>query len=222
MLLLNAADLYALACGMSNQGPARCYWCGAACERTCPHGDLPPTPFVKNYSGAKCPGEAYVCQGCQLFRRKRVTLPFLAEGFRDGQTTADHSWYLTEAGVWGLRDADHLTLYKKLLEPPRRFVLALKTADCRRTEIHLAAANDCPEIKANTPLSFTLNNKPQQYTVYDLETAIKQNNHVSPGVQALIRFLGKPPLLNRPNDKGRPAHLDGKVTQRLIRSDGRS
>lgn len=149
-----------------------------------------------------------------------MTLPFLAEGFKDGQTTAHHSWWLTEAGVWGLRDGDHLPFYAKLLEPPRRFVLALKTADCPRTEIHLAVANDHEAIKANTPLSFTLNNKVQQYTVYDLETAIKQNNHVSPGVQTLIRFLGKPPTPVKPNDKGRPAHLDGKVTQRVIAKSG--
>ena len=223
---MTASDLYAILHSTSNSGNDQCHWCGDLCERIWPHDEAPQFPFQHNRSHAKRPGNGYVCQGCFLYRRQRVTVSFLTGGFRDGQTAADHSWWLTEKGAHALQTEDFPRVYDLLLKPPLRFVLSLKTVKGPRNELHLSQLNDHGLIRAETDLLFTLDNVPFTYTIYELDNALKHGgNGRYPGVQALLRFLGKPPphLLpsTKPNQRGRPNNpVDGKGPQRLIQTSG--
>lgn len=219
---MTGSDLYARAHGMNNRGDAACHWCNSAAERIWLHDDPPVPMFTRSTSSAKNPSGIYCCVGCGLFRRKRVTVAFLTEGFRDGQTLAHYSWWLTDGRAVAVRDEDHLPLYKELLRPPLQFVLALKTPSCTRNELHLAIANDNCIVKADTPLWFTLDNVPHSYTIYELDSAIKNGGTgTAPGVQALLRFLGKPPVIDvKPAERGRPREHDGKITKRIVCASG--
>ena len=212
-----ASELFATSQGSICSGEDRCHWCGSSCERLWPHDDPIVPPLFKTKSNALCPGNGYICHGCWLWRRKRVTVPFLVGGFQDGQEAGKHSWWITATGGWAIRGADCLPLYRQLLEPPLAFALLLKSADCPRSELHLAVANQHAKVMADTELFFTLDNKPLSYTVYDLDTALKVGEAgQSPGVQALFRFLGKPVMPPaKPKDKGRGME-DGRTTKKVV------
>ncbi len=217
-----ASELLAEVHGTKCSGPDSCHWCGAACERTFPHDEPVQLPFRRNTSKARCPGNHYVCLGCQVYRRPRVTLHHLKEGFKDGQCLQKHSWWLTPEGVRILREEDYLTLYQLLLAPPHVFCLALKTSAALSNELHLTMLNETAVVKAETPLSFMLDNVPMTYNSYELEHAIRHGvDGKSPGTQQLLHFLGKPPILpeKEKNGKGRPVTEDNK-TQKLIRVSG--
>ena len=220
-----ASDLFAKVHGSQNQGPDECHWCGAACQRIWPHDEPLQFPFQRNHSLAKRPGNGYICQGCWLYRRKRVTVNYYMGGYRDGQTAADHSWLVREAGDWVLCNEDYSKVYEFLLKPPIRFFLSLRSTGGPRNELHCTLLNDQPIIRADTGLYFTLDNVPQSYTIYELEMALKHGDvGRHPGVQTLIRYLGPGPLLNETDTKqgrGRPANpKDGKVTHKIVRASG--
>lgn len=222
---LLASDLYARAHSVKNEGEDECHWCGAPCRRFYIHDDVQQIPFTRSRSTARRPANSYICQGCWHWRRRRVTVNFLGGDFLDLQTAADHSWWVTERGAYAVRSGDDFgLLYDLLLKPPLRFLLSLVEGSTRN-ELQLAVCNDVPEILADTRLTYTLNNIPHVYTIYELEQALLGGvQGKEPGVQALIRFLGplsspnKEEVIQPKRDRGRPPPLDdGRVTKKVIR-----
>ncbi len=175
---------------------------------------------------ARKPGNGFICSGCWIYRCQRVTLQFLTEGFRDGQTAASHSWWLSGEGFYALRKEDHTKLYEHLLKPPNRFALSFRSAAVPRNELHCSILNDHAVLRADTELFFTFDNVPFIYSIHELEMAIKQGgNGRLPGVQLLLRHLGKSlqpdPQFNKLPQRGRPPNLDeGKGNRRLVTSSG--
>lgn len=213
-----ASDLYALSQGTSNIGPEECHWCASNCKRIWFHDDAPPVPFIRSKSMAMRTNNPYICTGCWLFRRKRITVTELGGKWKDGQQPICHSWWITDKGAWVVNPKDPESIYPLLLKPPNRFVLAILDG-VAANHLQLMQVNDIAEIRAETPLRFTVNNIPHTYTVYELQEALegagegKQigDGGKQPGVGALIRLLGKRkslvselmPTENR--GRGRPA-----------------
>ena len=195
---LSASDLWALIHSAKNGGPDRCHWCCSPAQRTWVHDDDPPVPFQRSKSTARNPSGCYVCVGCWLFRRGSVTVNYFDGGLegkvlKDRQQAKAHSWLVTEEGATAIRtEQDGKHLYPFLLKPPRRFFLALREGPkAPETLLQLCEANDVLELKADTPLAFTVNNVRHHYTVYELESALRSPEVVGgPGVQALRRVLG--------------------------------
>lgn len=228
MSQLTASDLFAISCGTTNQGPEKCYWCASAAPRLWKHEDPPPPLFIRRFNpNAKCTSSIYQCYGCWRFGWKRLTIPFLGGGFKDGQCLANHSLWVTEEGVWGIRvgeTADREALYEQLLKPPLRFALLLAVGG-EVNYLNKAVANDHVEgVKAETELGFTLNNTVLHYSPYELDAALRGDlQGKSPGVRELVRLLGEhklPPKEGaRPDkmDRGRPKPLeDGRQLQKLV------
>jgi hypothetical protein len=161
--------------------------------------------FIRRISTAKRPANPYCCEGCWMWRRKRVTLQFLDGGQKDIQCAQSHSWWITENGAWAIRPVDSARIYEKLLQPPKRFVLALMvnnvlSGTCPSYEkpgllnqLHLMHANDVGEQTPRTQYIFTVNNIPHSYCPYELEEALREGNGhgMEPGVSALVAALGK-------------------------------
>lgn len=231
---LRASELYALSQGVVCEGRFRCHWCGAACQGFWQHGEPPPVVGVRQKPLALVPSSPYVCAGCWCWRRTRVTVPFLSGGFKDGQAPAAFSWYVTERQAWAVRREDAKALYERLLDPPLRFALLLRTADGPANLLQFAAGNDLAEVHASTPLHFTLNNAAHAYTVYELSLALRKGPAGAlPGVRALVELLGSyelPPLPQEAGEEtdeegkkkwGRPAgKAGGHVTKKLLRTSG--
>lgn len=203
--MTQASELYAMTQGAVLCGPDECHWCGSPCQRLLAHDESPPLPGVRRTGGARRPGNTFVCLGCWLWRRKRITIRFLRGlkgDYKDGQCPLWHSWLVTDAGAWALRPEDRPRLWEVLLKPPLRFVLGLLDEVGETSCIHLMKVNDVQEVKADTPLTFTVNNVPYVYTVYELEEAILQGPEGrEPGAQALLRLLGGPPEDLRSKDE---------------------
>lgn len=233
----SASDLYAVALGSKNQGKHACHWCGAAATDQWTHDDEPFVPFHKNKNRARHPASPYVCCGCWLWGRKHTTITFLDGTWKDRQWAANHSWWITPGAARAIRHTDHKLLYQQLLKPPHSFLLALVTPGTVN-RLHCCAANDLLEIKAGTPLRFTLDGVPMDYTVHELEDALRNGmNGKKPGVQALVRYLGSydltgtvtpelPPLpKTEDRGRGRPwsgqgTLQDGKVLLKTVAKSG--
>lgn len=204
---LLASELYAISQGKSCSGREECYWCSAPCGRFNTHDDdVPVFAPRRAKTQAKRPGNAFVCDGCWLWRRKRITVFWLSEGFKDGLCPLDHSWWITDQEAWGIRvPKDAGELYARLLEPPLLFTLTLTDGTPgAKNHIQHAFANDLEEIKADTPLKFTLNNIPHEYTVYELGNALRTNDPAGmrPGVGALLRLFGPYEASDRTERRG--------------------
>lgn len=210
-----ASDLWAKAHGDINSGPYECHWCGSACNSKWQHDDPPPIPFTRSNTTAKRPGNAFICQGCWIWRRASVTVNFLSGGFKDHQTAKNHSWWVTPEGVWAIRKEDKGALYERLLKPPTVFFLSLKL-DTGGVDnlLQLCVVNNMGGIIADTQLRYTLCNVMHIYTVYELEVAVREGPiGTEPGVQALLSRLGSVPsnVVIPPGEKrgrGRPKTVD--------------
>lgn len=210
---LTAPALFAQAHSRVCAGPDSCYWCGAPCPKILAHDDPRPPVRATPNPFAKRPGNSYQCIGCWLFGKPKTTVFWLSGDFKDSQTASKHSWWITASGAWGIRiPEDSAALYKALLRPPLRFVLSLLDGDNPGpNRLHTALANDHPEIKASTPLTFTVNGVPFCYTVYELEEALTNPGDAAgllPGVRELLRILGPYKALEAPKvkkERGRPA-----------------
>lgn len=196
MLFARAHNLEHLHTNGNGLSPWKCHWCGAPCDNKFPHDDPPPVPFTRSKSTAKFPGESYCCRGCVAWRWPKRTIDFLASGQKDGQQAKNYSWYITDQAAYGLRNRqDFEMLWDRLLQPPKRFVLTLKAfGDGCENLLQLALINDPGGIIASTPLYFTLSNIEHNYSVYELEEALRNGpNAYGPGIRALWKFLGDPP-----------------------------
>jgi hypothetical protein len=212
---MTASDLYALSQGVSNQGNSECHWCGSKCEQKWVHDDPPAIVGTRSTSYARRPANAYICQGCWLFRRTRITIPFINGDYQDGKAPKNFSWWITDTDAKAIPPIECPKLYDQLLKPPLRFVLALlipdpaisgflKVPHSIGNVIQLCEVNNLKEIKAETPLKFTVNNIVHSYSIYELEEAIRntEENGYAPGVRALIHLLGRPKI--KVKDVGRP------------------
>jgi len=217
--------LWAVAHGDTCSGKYECHWCGNPCKDEVVHDDHPPIPFVRNSrSSALRPGNAFICKGCQIFRRKRITVTGLGGGFADSKNSKDFSWWCSERGAWILEKKDFPVLYPILLTPPLKFVLALRDSSGGDNVVHMMVCNAHEQIKANTELFFTINGVKHNFCLYDLQSCIVDNiGSSSPGVAALVRFLGKPPDIittsqEKKHDHGRGPKMieSGKITQQVV------
>ena len=205
---LTAGELYALSQGEKCEGPDECHWCAAPCERKWPHDDPPPLIGFQRKSFARRPGNGFVCAGCRLWRRQRITIEFLGGGLKDIQTPENWSWLVTGGRARALRPkdpADREALYEKLLSPPGKFFLALRAS--LPVTLQLAEVNQLEDgAEAGTPLKFTLDNKPLTYTVYELEHALKNGPEgTEPGVRLLVETFGLPVRDESPGAEAPPA-----------------
>lgn len=212
--LNTVSELFSISQGSINSTdinrPDKCHYCASCCGRDFFHDDQPAMPFTpKNKSKAKCPSNAYICSGCYLWKRKRVTVKFLDDTFRDVQCAMNHSWYITGKDARAIKISDRLSLYHILLKPENSFALSLLSGDTKdQNQLHLNILNDIAEIKGDTLLHFTINNVPFTYTIYDLESALRSVEvGQSPGVRELIKFCGPfslPPLIEKEDRRGPP------------------
>ena len=246
---LTAAELFAHCAGSSCAGAYSCHFCGSPCTQAHPHDDLPPTIGVRSKSRARCPGNPWMCIGCNLWRRrKRVTANWLGGGQLDGTFAGNHSWLFfdrpwsyeltvrnprdnkesirkitLDPGAYAVRFASFELLYHFLLKPLGRWCLTLR-ADCRCWEtgkggsafivpdpaitatenmLHVARANNVPEVLAGTEFVFTLNNAVHSYSPYELEQGLRHGKEgKEPGVRVLIELLGPHPLPPEPPKPG--------------------
>jgi len=228
-----ASQIYAQSQGIQCIGPDRCHWCGAPCERQpyFKHDDRPYLPFEKHLEPSKNPGGSYICQGCWFWRRPRQTVHFLSGGFKDTQAPKNHSWLITENGSWVISQKDWEALYGFLLKPTGSFALSIKAGDkSPENLLQCSIGNDLSVIDANTPISFTVNNSSHQYTIYELEEAIKAGKDgKDPGIGILFSLASPPKILVEKQEKrgrGHPSKEDrsedGRIASRSIFRSGNS
>jgi hypothetical protein len=215
---LSLPELYAISQSHACIGTEKCHWCNSPCGRVWLHDDPPPQIGVKRDRLALNYPSPYVCVGCWLWRRASITAFWLTDGYRDRQKPVEHSWLITEEGAWAVRREDADELYANLLDPPRKFALALIDGDKMKNHPQMGVVNELPEVKADTPLRYTLNGIVLTYTVYELEEMRKANNGQgkSPGVQALVRLFGKPKAGEK-KGRGRPRKEEINIPQKVIR-----
>lgn len=224
------SELYALHQGYECKGPEECYWCGAPCERKWGHGCPPPVPFVRSNGLARKPGNSYICVGCWLFRRGKMSTMFNDGVMRDGFRPQNTSWYMTDDECVGILPGvptSKNNLYDRLLNPPLLFSLSLLD---KTTEVILQrqVINHLTEIKATTLLSFTLDNVKMDYSVYELEEGLHYGTEGKmPGVRALIELLGTYtnliPRETEGDGRGRPGkdeETNLKRMRRIVRGPG--
>ncbi len=221
----SASDLFASQHGQKCSGPEHCHWCGAPCERKWPHDEPAPVPFQRTSPEVlRRVSRPYVCYGCHIYARQRVTVPFLSGGFKDPGKIArgfsEWSWWLTELGCWGVRledVADRKSLLKLLLKPPLRFALSLLDGD-KTNYLYKATSNDHKEVKADTRLLFTLDGTPHSYSVYELERSTKDGPAgKDPGVGLLCLLLHiEEPVVKEVSKHG-PAAMQTHPGKQVVR-----
>lgn len=157
-----------------------------------------------------------------MWRRGSVTVVSLTGERWDRRKMRDYSWWVTEVDALAVCSReDYARLWVCLLSPPRRFFLSLLDGPREQNHLQLALANDYVEgIKADSPLRYTINGVPHTYTVSDLKDLIAGKEVTTPGLAALIRKLGRPPMQPTPEDKerGRPSGTppNGKITKETV------
>ena len=198
---MNGPELYATINGQVPHGAFECYYCGSKCSTflKVPREDLP-IPCVKKPKFALRPGSKFLCIGCWLWKRGRITIPFLSGGWKDIQCPINHSWWMTKTEAFAIRRdnrEDCQALYEKLLDPPRCFMLSVVTDTLGTPPINrlqFAVVNEIEgEMTAETVLTFTIDHLKLTYTPYELEMALdnpKELEGKSPGVRALLELLG--------------------------------
>ncbi len=221
-----ASQLYAQSQGAECQGSFECFWCSAPCHNTWHHTEAPPMIGIKRRTIAKRPGNPFICCGCWLWRRKRLTVRFLEGGYKDVQAPENHSWFITPELAYGIRKESHQKLYDLLLDPPPKFVLSLLTEESISNLLQSSICNNNTDIQTGTSLNYTINNVPHTYTVYELTHALKHEPEgTDPGVQSLVRILGPykafaPDESEEKRGRGRPigAYLpDGRSLQKPVK-----
>lgn len=222
---MNVAQFFAQTLGKTCAGKHECRWCAAPCTDQY-HQYMWPEIIVPR-SGAnqpapikeccKRPANHYVCQGCYLYRRQRVTLAYLDGQQLDRQAARHHSWLITRYGLTIIRPELDLNLKNFLLKPPHEFALSL--IDKVPNQIQLAVLNQFKEIKAETPIQFTMNGTLMSYSVYELQEALKSGDQgKEPGVRLLLKWIGgkEPKKEEEPRGRGRPPVDDSKSIKRIV------
>lgn len=208
-----APDLFALAMGVPNRGDHACYWCGSAAEKDSRHKYPAPMIGQPPLQHVKFPRSPFICRGCARFRKPSVTIFDLAGGFKDGQQYENHSLWMTRMGCAMVAPTQRRMVYDLLLNPPLTFALSLLTgATKEKTRLQGLFVNDHAEIKADTPLYFSIDNMRVGYTVYDLQNALKLGAEgLEPGIRMLVDHCG--PLHDtsfEPTDEPPPEEKRGR------------
>ena len=194
-----APQLYARALGNPCSGELKCHWCGSPCDRKWLHDGPQRLSALRVSAGnARTPSSPYVCRGCWFFRLRRVTVSWASGGFQDGKKPCEQGWLLTEWEAMAVRrKEDREKMWEVLRRPPLRFALALR--DKEPVQLHAVPVNDHAEVKKDTMLQFTHENRVLRYSVYELEEAIrnKEPEGKEPGVRALIEYFGPPPEIGQ-------------------------
>lgn len=214
---MTASFLFAKACGYRLEGMHRCYACGQPCHDKNRHGLARPVIGEKRDPKLRCPASPYLCNGCMAWNAPSRTVSFLTNTeLRDRQSAKKHSWYASSFGAWGLRresKTDATAMWERLLHPPIPFFLSVLdlSADPKvENKLYHCVVNDELIVRGDTELTFTVNNQPLTYTVYELETArtAQDPTGLSPGVRFLWDWLGPIPReIEAPKREhgGRPA-----------------
>jgi hypothetical protein len=115
-----------------------------------------------------------------------------------------HSWLVTGEGAWALNRKSADRIYPKLLNPEvnKPFVLSLLHQGADDNLAHLSVVNFPENLNNKTVLKFTVNNKPFQWSPYELEEGLRNGTTgKEPGVKLLIEIFGPhelPPLPEPP------------------------
>lgn len=154
-----------------------------------------------------------------MFRRQRVTVNFLAGGFRDGQCPMSKSWIITDSFARVIHhEQDKHKLYELLCNPPLRFVLSIAPTI---NNLHMAPINNHKEILVDTPIRFYQDGTVMYYNVYELKEALTTGlDGKRAGVRFLMEWLNppRPVIVEEKRDRGRPPALDdGKITKKKVR-----
>lgn len=221
---LSPTQMFASAHSSKCEGSEFCYWCAAPCQRLWMHGEPPPMPFVRKPCKVKRPSSHFICMGCWLFRCKRKTLHYLRGGFKDGMAAVFQSWFITPHECKIITPEDFPALLEVLRKPPKQFTISLLSQQ-HVNYLHLCEANHNDEILADTELKISIDNVILNYSVYELEEALKNGfAGKGPGVQAIVRYLKlpEPKPVEDKRERGRPEPLaDGRVTKQPIKSQQR-
>ncbi len=206
---LFAPALYAIAEGQHCEGPDNCHWCGSPCSRSLRHDGPSVVMHVRTDPTARCPANDFICMGCWLFRRRRVTVHFLRDPrlYRDGQNPMSLSWLITPQKAVVVEPLDFPTLWSVLLNPPSNFALALLGKE-KKNLLQLGYVNQNETVRADAEMRFTLDNTPLTYTVYELTAMLREPGDIngrSPGCRALHELLGPHKLPEEPKKIGAPS-----------------
>lgn len=190
-----ASEIFALANSSACKGAEKCYYCAAPCDMRVRHEEAPPlVGFRPKDALVRCPASAWMCVGCALWRRKRVTALFMGGGLRDGQSPRAHSWLVTPGAALAIQPHSVRELYRTLLNPPCVFFLTLlEGANPPAVMPHMIPTNENAVVEPQTQLRFTVNGIVLTYSVYDLRQAVREDWAADPGVTALVRLFGRPP-----------------------------
>ena len=185
-----AAELYAHSQGYIHEGPDTCHFCGSACKRLVPHDDVRPVTGYRTITTAKYPANVYMCVGCWLWKRRRLTAFFLDGNLKDGQSPQHHSWWIEPMSCKAIKMPDcRQHLIDRLIKPPKQFAISLIRV-LPANPLHLCPVNNNESIRADTDLLFAVDGKEFSYTVYELEVALKEGPEgTENGVQELCRIL---------------------------------
>jgi hypothetical protein len=187
-------ELFALSQGLRCEGRHRCHWCGAPCSEM-HRAEDPVVPFVRRVISCARPDEPWQCAGCVAWRRPSMTVLFLSGDFMDRQSPEQHSWLITRDGAHALdfRDRECVeALRKVLMRPPLEFVLSLRSSHLKN-HLHLSVCNVNAVVKADTPLTYTVDGTPFVYTVHQLTEAMVDPEKApgkEPGVSDLVGRMG--------------------------------
>lgn len=189
-----ASEVYAQSQGNECFGFQECHWCGAPCGDLFPHDDLLihsiQIGIRKLHTYAKRPNNTYICMGCWLWRRKRLTITFMDADYKDGRCPVNFSWLITPDYAKAIKSTNKKEIYGYLLNPEKVFVLSLIT-EKSINHLHCAIANAHEVVTAETELFFTIDNIVLSYTIYELEDALTSSPQgKSPGIISLIHFFG--------------------------------
>lgn len=192
-----ASEIYALSQGCRCEGAWECHYCGGRCSQALTHNEpmglftgKPLTEGVR-----KRPGSPFLCVGCWLWKRKKLTASFLSGGYKDGTSPCDNSWIVTPSGAWAITTECGPRLYKRLLGPTQPFFLMVREG----TSAPAGLIQSCPgnEPDAENPdktYQFTVNNVIHSYSIVELQQSVLTGDQGrEPGVRALIRIFGPVP-----------------------------
>ena len=217
---MNASELFARAHGKQCHGAEQCHWCGSPCDQLHHHDNRDTLgPVIRNANPrmdllpnttAKNINSKWICQGCYLFRRPRMTVFFNDGGYMDSQAPTRHSWLLTDSDAKAVKPGD-VGIYDTLLNPPKVFALMLLSPpeknQPQRNEhhIHLAPVNETNWKKSDSELRFTLDSQEYIYTTGELLALLSDGkpSGKSGGVRLLVEHFGTTSKY-RKTTKGRP------------------
>lgn len=217
---MTASELYAISEGKKCEGKRECHWCGAACEEKWLHDEPPLIIGVRRAFTVARPNNPWICAGCWLWRRPRITVRFLDDTFRDCQSPSKHNWLITSTASKTFDHSHHSVLYHFLTTAPPRFTLALRTSGSGTdVALHTAIVNETKDLTVNTPLFFTLDNIKHQFTLYELDEALRREaTGKEPGVRVLAKMFDG--LVTKAADEPQPlkhaGHQDALPDARIL------